>query len=107
MTGAYGGSLPLCPGHIFRDSDFPFQKCFFSISENLEVHFNWAEKWKFHFAIDFVQYEKNRNSVYIRFVYKTLAQPIWNGSAVAPKKLMNIAKNLGLIITLTISLMLF
>ena len=35
-----------------------------------------------------------------------LAQPKWNGSAIAPKNLMNIAKNLGFI-TLIISLMLF
>ena len=43
---------------------FHFKKCFFSISENLEVHFNWADKWKFHFAIDFVQYEKKKKNLF-------------------------------------------
>ena len=41
-----------------RDTDFLFQKMAFSVSENLEFRFRWAEKRKFCFAIDFVHMKK-------------------------------------------------
>ena len=81
----------------------------FSVSENQEFCFNWAEKCQFCFAIDFVKFvpmKEQRFCLHMVCVQK-LAQRKWNGSGLAPNlNLMNIAENLELI-TLIISLMLF
>ena len=37
-----------------RGTDFPFQKIAFSVSENLQFHFNMVEKWKIRFPIEIV-----------------------------------------------------
>ena len=63
-----------------RDSDFLFQEVAFSVLENLEFCFNWAEKCKFCFAINFVHMKEKKqvNSVYIRIVYKNWpAKMVW------------------------------
>ena len=39
---------------MYRGTDFPFQKTAFSISENLQFHFNMVEKWKFCFPVEIV-----------------------------------------------------
>ena len=39
---------------MHRGTDFPFQKIAFSVSENLQFHFNMVEKWKFRFPIEIV-----------------------------------------------------
>ena len=43
-----------------RDSDFPFQKIAFSVSENFGILFQLGWKWKFCFAIDFVHMKKKQ-----------------------------------------------
>ena len=44
--------------HYLGTLIFRLKKMAFSVSENLEFRFRWAEKRKFRFAIDFVHMEK-------------------------------------------------
>ena len=63
-----------------RDSDFPFQKLVFSVSENLEFRFSFNPKRKFRFVIKIVHIKKHEfhfarvNSII--FHVKTL-KPKW------------------------------